>query len=170
MMRSTHDGSFCVPNENRSPFAHRIVSSSLKDRIQADLNTARKDRNKLRTLVLSTLLSDIKNKEIDERSDVDDEGVVQVVSKAIKQRRDASEQMRAAGRGELADQEDAQAEVLKEYLPEGLTEAEVRAIVREIIDSGVDQMGPLMGQVMPSIRGRFDGKEANRIVREELGS
>ena len=69
-MRSTHDGSFCVPNENRSPFAHRIVSSSLKDRIQADLNTARKDRNKLRTLVLSTLLSDIKNKEIDERSDV----------------------------------------------------------------------------------------------------
>ena len=146
------------------------MSSPLKDRIQSDLNAARKGRDKLRTLVLSTLLSDIKNKEIDARSDLDDEGVVQVVSKAIKQRRDASEQMRGAGRGELADQEDAQAEVLGEYLPEGLSEDEVRAIVREIIDSGVDQMGPLMGQVMPRIRGRFDGKEANRIVREELGS
>ncbi|MGB1657638.1 MAG: GatB/YqeY domain-containing protein [Longimicrobiales bacterium] len=146
------------------------MSSALKDRIQTDLNHARKGRDKLRTLVLSTLLADIKNKEIDARGDVDDEGVVQVVSKAIKQRRDASEQMRSAGRGELADQEDAQAEVLSEYLPEGMSEDEVRAIIREIIDSGVDQMGPLMGQVMPRIRGRFDGKEANRIVREELGS
>lgn len=146
------------------------MSSALKDRIQADLNSARKSRDKLRTLVLSTLLADIKNKEIDARSELDDEGVVQVVSKAIKQRRDASEQMRAAGRGELADQEDEQAEVLSDYLPEGMSEDEVRSIIREIIDSGVDQMGPLMGQVMPRIRGRFDGKEANRIVREELGS
>lgn len=146
------------------------MSSPLKDRIQADLNAARKERDKLRTLVLSTLLSEIRNREIDTRSDLDDDGVTQVVSKAIKQRKDASEQMRGAGRGELADQEDAQAEVLAGYLPEGLSEDEVRAIVREIIDGGVDQMGPLMGQVMPRIRGRFDGKEANRIVREELGS
>ena len=146
------------------------MSSALKDRIQADLNNARKSRDKLRTLVLSTLLADIKNKEIEARSEVDDEGVVQVVSKGIKQRRDASEQMRSAGRDELADQEDAQAEVLSGYLPEGMGEDEVRSIIREIIDSGVDQMGPLMGQVMPRIRGRFDGKEANRIVREELGS
>ena len=146
------------------------MSSALKDRIQTDLNNARKGRDKVRTLVLSTLLADIKNKEIEARSDLDDEGVVQVVSKAIKQRRDASEQMRSAGRDELADQEDGQAEVLSDYLPEGMSEDEVRSIIREIIDSGVDQMGPLMGQVMPRIRGRFDGKEANRIVREELGS
>jgi len=146
------------------------VSSSLRDQIQTDLNKARKDRDKLRTLVLSTLLAEIKNKEIESRVDLDDESVVQVVSKAIKQRRDASEQMRAAGRGELADQEDAQERVLADYLPEGLSEDEVRAIVRKIIESGVDQLGPLMGQVIPLIRGRFDGKEANRIVREELGS
>ena len=146
------------------------MSSSLRDQIQTDLNKARKDRDKLRTLVLSTLLAEIKNKEIESRVDLDDESVVQVVSKAIKQRRDASEQMRAAGRGELADQEDAQERVLEDYLPEGLSEDEVRAIVRKIIESGVDQLGPLMGQVIPLIRGRFDGKEANRIVREELGS
>jgi len=146
------------------------VPSALKDRIQADLNAARKDRDRLRTLVLSTLLSDIKNREIDSREALDDEGVVAVVTKAIKQRRDASEQMRAAGRGELADQEDAQVGVLSGYLPEGMTEDEVRSIVRSVIDSGVDQIGPLMGQVMPRIRGRFDGREANRIVREELDS
>ena len=146
------------------------MSSSLRDQIQSDLNKARKGRDKLRTLVLSTLLAEIKNKEIETRVELDDESVVQVVSKGIKQRRDASEQMREAGRGELADQEDAQERVLADYLPEGLSEDEVRAIVRKIIESGVDQLGPLMGQVIPLIRGRFEGKEANRIVREELGS
>lgn len=146
------------------------MASDLKTRIQTDLNAARKQRDKLRTLVLSTVLSEIRNKEIDTRTDVDDEGVVQVLTRGIKQRKDASEQMRAADRGELADKEDEQAAILAEYLPEGMSEDEVRAIVREIIASGIDQMGPLMGQVMPRIRGRFDGKEANRVVREELGA
>ena len=144
------------------------MSSALKDKIQADCNAARKERDKLRTLVLSTVLSDVRNKEIEVGGPLDDEGVLQVVTKAIKQRRDASEQMRAAGRGELAEKEEAQSEVLHAYLPEGLSEDEVRAIVQEIVDSGVDQMGTVMGQVMPRIRGRFDGKEANRIVREVL--
>ncbi len=144
------------------------MPSELKTRLQNDLNAARKDRNKLRTLVLSTALSEVRNREIDDGAEVDDEAVIQVLTRGIKQRRDASEQMRAAGRGELADREDEQAAVLSEYLPEGMSEDEVRAVVREIIDSGVDQMGPLMGQLMPRIRGRFDGKEANRIVREEL--
>jgi len=146
------------------------VASELKNRIQSDLNAARKERNKLRTLVLSTVLSEIRNKEIDTRSDVDDEGVIQVLTRGIKQRKDASDQMRAADRNELADKEDAQSEVLGEYLPEGMGEDEVRAIVRDIIATGVDQMGPLMGQMMPRIRGRFDGKDANRIAREELGT
>jgi len=145
------------------------VPSDLKLRIQADLNHARKQRDKERTLVLSTLLSEVRNREIDDRHEVDDDGVIQVVSKAIKQRKDASEQMRAAGRGELADVEDAQAAILAEYLPEGLSEDEVRALVRRAIADGADQMGPLMARIMPDIRGRFDGKEANRIVREELG-
>jgi uncharacterized protein YqeY len=144
------------------------VASDLKTRIQADVNTARKSRDKLRVLVLSTVLSELRNKEIELGGELDDESVVQVISKGIKQRKDASEQMRSADRGELADKEDAQSAILKEYLPEGMSEDEVRAVIRTIIESGVDQMGPLMGQVMPRIRGRFDGTEANRIVREEL--
>lgn len=144
------------------------MSSELKSRLQSDLNAARKERDKERTLVLSTALSEIKNREIDGRQALDDDGVVQVISKAIKQRRDAADQFRAAGRGELAAQEEMQAEVLGAYLPEGLSEDEVRAMVREVLAGGADQMGAVMGQLMPRIRGRFDGKEANRIVREEM--
>lgn len=144
------------------------MSSELKSRIQADLNEARRARQKDRTLVLSTILSELKNREIEAGGEIDDDGAVRVISKAIKQRKDASEQMTAAGREELAAIEDAQAEILQAYLPEGLTEDEVRAMVREIVAGGAQQMGQVMGQLMPRIRGRFDGKEANRVVREEL--
>jgi len=146
------------------------VSSELKSRIQSHLNAARKQRDKHRTLVLSTLLSEIRNKEIDGGRELDDEGVVLVVTRAIKQRKDAAEQMRGADRPELAANEEAQAEVLAEYLPEQLEEAEVREMIRAAIAAGADQMGPLMGRIMPQIRGRFDGKEANRLVREELST
>jgi uncharacterized protein len=146
------------------------VASDLKERIQRDLNTARKQRDKDRVLVLSTLLSEIRNKEIDGSKELDDEGVIQVVSKAIKQRSDAAEQMRSAGRDELALQEEAQAVVLQDYLPAPLTEDDVRELVRGIVAAGAEEMGPVMGKLMPEIRGRFDGKEANRIVREELGA
>jgi uncharacterized protein YqeY len=144
------------------------VASALKTRVQDDLNASRKERDKVRTLVLSTVLSDMHNKEIDQGSELSDDDALQVVVKAIKLRNEASSQMRAAGRGELADKEDAQAEILSVYLPEGLDEDEVRALVRGLIESGNDQMGPLMGLVMAEIRGRFDGKDASRIVREEL--
>lgn len=146
------------------------MSTDLKSRLKADLITARKGRDKLCTLVISTMLSDVRNMEIDQRVDVDDDGVIQILSRGIKQRKDASEQMRAAGRDELADVEDEQAAVLKGYLPEGLSEDDVRAIVRQAIADGADQMGPLMGRVMPQIKGRFDGSDANRIVREELAA
>lgn len=142
--------------------------SDLKSRIQADLNEARKARAAERVLVLSTLLSDLGNRQIEVGRPLSDDDVVQVVAKAIKQRRDASEQMRAGGREELAAVEDAQAELLATYQPEGLSEDEVRAMVREIVAGGEAQMGQVMGQLMPRIRGRFDGKDANRIVREEL--
>lgn len=146
------------------------MASQLKSRLQADLNQSRKQRDKGRTLVLSTILADLRYREIDDGHEASDDVVVEVISRAIKQRKDASEQMSAAGRGELAAVEDAQAEILAAYLPEGMSEDEVRALVREAIAGGVKEMGPLMASLMPTIRGRFDGKEANRIVREELGT
>jgi uncharacterized protein len=146
------------------------VASQLKSRLQADLNQARKQRDKPRTLVLSTILADLRYKEIDDGREATDDVAIQVVSRAIKQRKDAADQMRAGGREELAAEEEAQAEILAAYLPEGMSEDEVRALVREAIAAGIKEMGPLMASVMPKIRGRFDGKEANRIVREELGA
>ena len=145
------------------------MSHELKNRLRSDLTSARKDRDKLRTLVLSTLLADVHNREIELRAELSDDQTIQVLSRGIKQRKDAASQMRAAGRDELASGEEAQLTVLSEYLPEGMSEDEVRALVRAAIEDGIDQMGMLMGQVMPQIGGRYDGKEANRIVREELG-
>jgi uncharacterized protein YqeY len=152
------------PSDSFSP-----MSTDLKQQIQTNLITARKARNRLETVVLTTLLSEIRNREIEERDELANADVEAVVSRAIKQRRDASTQMRDGGRPELADKEDAEAEILQAYLPPQLSEADVREIVQKAISGGGDQLGALMGRVMPQVRGRFDGKEANRIVREELG-
>lgn len=144
------------------------MSAPLKERLQADLTEARKARKKLRTLALSMTLSELRNREIELGKDADDAEVLSVITKAVKRRKEAAEQMRDAGRGELADKEAEEAGILGAYLPEGLSEAEVREIVQEIIAGGAGEMGPVMGQLMPRLKGRFDGKEANRIVREEL--
>ncbi len=77
--------------------------------------------------------------------------------------------MEAGGRSDLAEKEAAEAEILQVYLPPPMSEEDVRTLVRQAVEDGADAMGPLMGRIMPQIRGRFDGKEANRIVREELG-
>jgi uncharacterized protein YqeY len=144
------------------------VSSPLKTRLQSDLNDARRARDKVRTLVLSTTLSEIRNHEIATGGEADDEAVIRLLSKGIKQRRDAAEQMRAGGREDLATKEETESAVLSDYLPEGLSEDEVRAMIRDIIAGGAEGMGPVMGQLMPRLRGRFDGGGANRLVREEL--
>lgn len=144
------------------------MPSPLKSRLQSDLNDARRARDKVRTLVLSTTLSEIRNHEIATGGEADDGAVIRVVAKAIKQRRDSADQMRAGDREDLATKEEAESAVLADYLPEGLSEDEVRAMVREIIAGGAGEMGPVMGQLMPRLRGRFDGGAANRIVREEL--
>ena len=143
------------------------MAEPLKTRLQSDLNLARKNRDRGRTLVLSTTLAELKNFEIESGRDAGDDDATVVVTRAIKRRREAADQMRAA-RPELAQKEEAEADILKAYLPEGLSEEQVRAIIREAIAEGATEMGPLMGKVMPRLKGRFDGKEANRLVREEL--
>lgn len=142
--------------------------SDLRTRLQSDLTAARKGRDKARTVLLTTTLSELRNREIEKRGDLTDEDVVEVLTRAVKQRREAADQMRRGDREELARKEEAEAEALQEYLPDQLDEGDVRALVREIVGDGADAIGPVMGRLMPRIKGRFDGKEANRIVREEL--
>jgi uncharacterized protein YqeY len=145
------------------------LSSPLKTRLQADLVESRKARDKLRTLVLSTTLSELRNLEIELGREAEDPDTLTVISGAAKRRKEAAEQMRSGGRDDLADREDTEGKILAGYLPEGLSEGEVRGMIREILSDGIGELGPVMGRLMPRLRGRFDGKEANRIVREELG-
>lgn len=145
------------------------MAESLKSVIRNDLNNARKDRDKLKTTVYSTFLSEIRNREIELGSEATDDDVRALLITAIKRRREAVEQMRAGGRSELADKEEREAELLKAYLPPELGEAEVRSMVTAAIAAGAADLGSVMKVVMPRVRGQFDGKELNRIVREELG-
>lgn len=144
------------------------MSESLKSRLENELNTARKARDRHRTTVLSSTLAELKNKEIETRRPADDEMVQEVIARAVKQRNEAATQMREGGRPELAAKEEDEAALLGEFLPPPLTEVEVRGMVRELSEGGAAQLGAVMGALMPRIRGRFDGKEASRIVREEL--
>jgi uncharacterized protein YqeY len=143
---------------------------SLKDRIRDDLNAARRERDKLRTQLLTMTISEIRNKEIELQHELSDPEVVDVVQKAIKRRREAADQMRTGARIELAEKEETEAQQLAAYLPAQMSEADVRALIREAVAGGASTMGAVMGQIAPRIKGVFDGKEANRIVKEELGA
>jgi uncharacterized protein YqeY len=145
------------------------MAETLMERMRADLNAARRSHDRFATLVLSTLLSDMSYQRIEAGHELTDAEAVQVVGRAIKRRREAAEQMRAGGRPELAEKEEKEAELLARYLPPQLGAEDVRAMVREIIAGGAASVGAVMGQLMPRIQGQFDGREANRIVREELG-
>jgi uncharacterized protein len=146
-----------------------MPDTPLKEQIRADLNAARRERDKLRTTVLTTFLSEIRNREIEIGREAGDEDVRGLATTAIKRRREAAEQMRRGGREELASKEDEEATILQGYLPPPLGEDEVRAMVRQAIQSGAQDLGAVMKAVSPRTKGRFEGRELNRIAREELG-
>lgn len=144
------------------------MAEAMKDRLRADLNTARRNRDKFRTTVLTTMLSEVRNYEIDKGRDAADEDVIQVLTRAIKQRKESADQARAVGRADVADRETQEAEMLQAYMPEQLDEEAVRSLIQDAINAGADNMGAVMGRIMPRLKGRFDGKEANRLVQEAL--
>ena len=143
-------------------------AASVADALRAAMNAARKAQDKDRTLVLGTILANLKNREIDLRRPATDVEVVEVLRKGIKIRREAIEQYQSAGRTDLADVEQAQIAVLEEFLPPAVDPEEIRAAVREVIAGGAKELGKVMGQIVPRYKGRADGKLINQIVREEL--
>jgi uncharacterized protein YqeY len=136
--------------------------------LRAAMNAARKAQDKDRTLVLGTILANLKNREIELRRPATDEEVADVLRKGIKIRREAVEQYSAAGRSDLAESESAQIKVLEEFLPPAVDPEEIRAAVRSAIGAGARDIGKVMSQVLPKYKGRADGKMINQIVREEL--
>jgi uncharacterized protein YqeY len=143
--------------------------TTLLDRLQGDLNAARKAQDKPLTLVLGTVLADVKNRKIELRRDPADEDVVDVLRKAIKRRRESVEMYQAASRDDLAAKERGEVEVLERYLPPQVSEDELRSAVRAAIAAGAANIGAVMGKVMPQFKGRAEGGAINAIAREELG-
>jgi uncharacterized protein len=141
---------------------------NLASTLRAALNAARKAQDKERTLVLGTIIANLKNREIELRRPATDDEVVDVLRKGIKIRREAVEQYTAASRQDLAQVETAQIKVLEEFLPPEVDPAEIRAAVKTAIAGGAKDIGKVMSQVLPKYKGRADGKMINQIAREEL--
>ncbi len=142
--------------------------SELLARLQGDLNTARKSQDKPGTLLLSTVLSEIKNKKIELKREPADAEVIDVLRKSIKRRRESVEMYTKGGRKDLADKETAEGAALEKYLPPQVSDDELRAAVKAAIAGGATQIGAVMGKVLPQFKGRADGSAINAIAREEL--
>jgi len=142
--------------------------SALLARLQGDLNSARKSQDKPGTLLLGTVLSEVKNKKIELRRDPTDADVIDVLRKSIKRRRESVEMYTKGKRTDLADKESAEAAALEKYLPAQVSEDELRAAVKAAIAGGANQIGAVMGKVLPQFKGRADGATINAIAREEL--
>ena len=142
--------------------------SELLARLQGDLNTARKSQDKPGTLLLSTVLSEVKNKKIELRRDPVDADVIDVLRKSIKRRKESVEMYTKGGRKDLADKETSEAAALEKYLPAQVSDDELRAAVKAAIAGGATQIGAVMGKVLPQFKGRADGSAINAIAREEL--
>lgn len=146
---------------------------SLKARITEDMKTALRGGDKLRLGTVRLLLAAIKQREIDERRELEDPDVLQVIEKTIKQRREAAAQFAAAGRPELEARELDEARVLVAYLPASLSGEELGALIEAAVTalgaSGIRDMGKVMNDLRPRIQGRADMSQVSALVKARLG-
>jgi uncharacterized protein YqeY len=142
--------------------------STLLTRLEGDLVSARKAQDRSRTLLLSTILADVKNRRIELRRDATDDEVADVLRKGIKRRRESVEMYTKGGRDDLAAKEREEAAAIEQYLPAQPSDDELRAAVRAAIAGGAANIGAVMGKVMPQFKGRAEGGAINAVAREEL--
>jgi len=146
---------------------------SLKARLNEDVKTALRARDKARLGVLRMTLAAIKQREVDERIELDDAQVTAVIEKMIKQRRDSIAQYQQAGREELAAREQAEIDVIQAYLPEALPEEEVAALIEQAIAAtgaaGMRDMGKVMGQRKAKLQERADMGAVSAMIKYRLG-
>ena len=154
-----------------------VRMSALKDRLRADLTTAMKARDELRSSTLRMVLTAITNAEVagKEARELTDDDILGVLSTEAKRRREAATAFADGGREEMAAKEAAEGEVIAEYLPTPLTDAEITELVSAAVaqtgaaDEGMRAMGKVMGVVTPQVRGRADGGAVAAEVRRQLG-
>ncbi|MDH3355678.1 MAG: GatB/YqeY domain-containing protein [Chromatiales bacterium] len=149
------------------------MSDSLKQRIQADMKSAMKNKEKKLLLTIRTILAAIKQIEVDERVELDDTRVLAVLDKMVKQRRESIKQFTEGGRDELAAVEQAEIEIIQTYLPEALSDDEITQIIKDAIaESGaasMKEMGKVMGIVKPKVQGRADMGSISGVIKGLLG-
>lgn len=150
-----------------------MVGMSIKNDLQQALKEALKSGQNLRKTTLRLALASIKNAEVEARGELEDDLVLNLLQKEVKARQETIEGAMQAKRPDLISKAEEEIAVLSEFLPQPLSQEELRALVEQAIaESGASSMadlGRVMGVLMPLIRGKADGKEANQIVRELLG-
>ncbi len=146
--------------------------SALKDRLNDAVKDAMRARDKARLGTLRMATAAIKQVEVDERIELDDARILALLDKQIKQRKDAAQQYRDAGRNDLAETEEAEMAVLQEFLPTPLTDAEIDALIDDAIQrtgaAGMQDMGKVMGELKPQLQGRADIGAVSGKVKQRL--
>ena len=144
----------------------------LRVQLQDEMKAAMKSGDKPRLGVIRLILAAIKQREVDERIELDDSQVLLVLDKMVKQRRDSVEQFEKAGRTELADQEKYEIGVIQEYLPAQLSDEEISALITEAITAtgaaSMKDMGKVMGMLKPKLQGRADMGAVSGLIRNKL--
>ena len=145
---------------------------SLKEQLQQDMKDALRGGDKRSLGVIRLILAAIKQREVDERIELDDAQVTSVLDKMAKQRRDSHEQYEKAGRDDLAEQEAFELDMLKAYLPEQLGDTEIDTLIDEAIQatgaSSMKDMGKIMGQLKPKLQGRADMGAVSGRIKDRL--
>jgi uncharacterized protein YqeY len=145
---------------------------NLREKLNDDIKTAMKAREQEKLAALRLMLAAVKQREVDERIILDDAGVISVVEKMIKQRKDSIAQFEKAARQDLADKEKFEISVIEGYLPQQLSQAEIDAIVADAITStgakSAADMGKVMGVVKPKVAGRADMGKISGLVKAKL--
>ena len=145
---------------------------ALREQLNEDIKTAMKAREQSRLDALRLLLAAVKQREVDERITLDDSGVIAVIEKMLKQRRESIAQYDKAGRQDLADRERFEISILDRYMPQPLSQAEIEAIVAEAVAStgakSAADMGKVMGVVKPLLAGRADMGKVSAFVKSKL--
>ena len=146
---------------------------SLKEQLMSDFKDAMKAKDEVRKNTISFARAAVKQYEIDNRKELDDEGIIAILAKQVKMRKDALSDFEKAGRMDLADAYKQEIEVLQKYLPAQLGADEIRDIVKATaadlgIDGGKQNMGKLMGAVMGKVKGVADGNDVRKVIEEFL--
>jgi len=145
---------------------------NLNERLTDDMKQAMKSGDKFKLTVIRMMRAAAKNLEIDLKRPLDDNELLDILSREIKQRKDSLQEFKKAGREDLVTDLAAEIEIISKYLPEQLTEEEIQEIVRQTIQelgaSSKADMGKVMGALMPKTKGRADGKLVNHFVQQYL--